>query len=177
MRLFTLGYQGLSLEAYTQILREVGAGVVLDVRERAWSYRPEYVKSPFRDGLASFGLDYVHVKVAGNPAAIRKTARSAEECMLRYSEYLALHPEVVEELYSHVRAADERGYPACLTCYERVPDDCHRSVLILSLLESYPTIETTHLPLAVPEAVVGKTAKSRRSRKTEPSLAQVPLLA
>lgn len=175
MRLFTLGYQGLPLEAYAQILQEAGAGVVLDVRERAWSYRPQYVKSPFRDGLASYGLDYAHVKAAGNPSAIRKTARSAEECMLRYSEYLAEHPEVVEELYSHVRAAAERGYPACLTCYEHAPVDCHRSVLILSLLESYPTIEPMHLPLAVQKTVVVPPAKSRRRVATP--LVHVPVLA
>ncbi|MCA1567278.1 MAG: DUF488 domain-containing protein [Acidobacteria bacterium] len=177
MKLFTLGYQGLSLEAYALILQEAGAGVVLDVRERAWSYRPQYVKSPFRDGLASYGLDYVHLNVAGNPSAIRKTVNSTEECMLRYSEYLALHPEVVEELYSHVRAAAERGRPACLTCYEHLTADCHRSVLVNYLLEAYPAVEPVHLPLAVPETEDPLPAKRRKSGRIAPSLLPVPLPA
>lgn len=45
MKVFTLGYQGLDLSGYIRELVKVGSGVILDVRERAWSNRPDFVKT------------------------------------------------------------------------------------------------------------------------------------
>ncbi|HLL74854.1 MAG TPA: DUF488 domain-containing protein [Pyrinomonadaceae bacterium] len=151
MRVFTLGYQGLNLAAYVRELQRAGAGAVIDVREKPWSNRPDFIKGPLGDGLARGGIDYIHVAAAGNPASIRKTTASAEECLGRYREHLVAHPEAVEELYSYVRLAVEKGRPACLTCYERLPEHCHRSVLIEFLMRLDRRVSAVHLPLATSE--------------------------
>lgn len=149
MRIYTLGYQGLTVAAYIKTLRASQVGVVLDVRENAWSYRPEFVKSTLGQSLAAAGIEYIHVRSAGNPAENRRTASSPEECLSRYRDYLNEHPECTGELYSYVRLAHERGRPACLTCYERAQHQCHRSILIEALKELEPAIEPIHLPLPI----------------------------
>jgi uncharacterized protein (DUF488 family) len=146
MKLFTLGYQGLDLCGYARELIKVGAGTVIDVRERAWSNRPDFVKSALELGLATSGINYVHVKAAGNPSSIRKTAQSAEECLTKYRRHLQCHHSAVEELYSFVRLAAEAGKPACLLCYERNPHECHRSVLLEMLREIDSSVRAIHLP-------------------------------
>ncbi len=149
MRIYTLGYQGLSAVSYIKILRASYVGVVLDVRENAWSYRPEFVKSPLEQALRKASIDYLHIRSAGNPSENRRTASSADECLSRYREYLYGNPQCIGELYSYIRMAYERGRPACLTCYERAQHQCHRSILIEFLKELEPAIEPVHLPLEI----------------------------
>lgn len=148
MRIYTLGYEGLSLRDYTELLVTAGVGVVLDVREHPWSQRPDFIRWRMAPALAEAGIDYVHVKSAGNPSHIRKTSQSVEECLTRYREHLESNGECLGELYSYLRLAFERGRPACLTCYERLPENCHRSALTDSLRHLDALIESVHLPPA-----------------------------
>ncbi|HEX8708839.1 MAG TPA: DUF488 domain-containing protein [Pyrinomonadaceae bacterium] len=150
MRIYTLGYEGLGLEAYVDILRAFNVGVVLDVREKAWSQRPEFIKSKMDHGLAMAGIDYIHVQSAGNPSAIRKNVFTADECLRRYREHIKGKPGCVSELHALVKSASEADRPACLTCYERNPQHCHRSVLIDALIEMDVSVEPVHLPLTAP---------------------------
>jgi uncharacterized protein (DUF488 family) len=146
MKVFTLGYQGLDLGAYIRELVKVGVGTVLDVRETAWSNRPDFVKSSLQQGLDAAHINYVHVRRAGNPSRIRKAAKSSEECLSEYRRYLGGNLAAADELYSFVRMASERGRPACLLCYERNPRECHRSVLVERLLELDGSTRPIHLP-------------------------------
>lgn len=145
IRLFTLGYQGISLGNYVETLRAAGVGVVLDVREKAWSYKRGFSKSQLERALADADIDYVHVKSAGNPKANRATATSTEECLARYRVHLAENPGCLDELLDHARSASNAGRPACLTCFEQEPEDCHRSILAEELVRLAPRIATTHL--------------------------------
>jgi uncharacterized protein (DUF488 family) len=120
------------------------------VRDHAWSQNAAFIKSTFGHNLAAAGIRYIHVRSAGNPPEIRKTAATPEECLRRYREHLLKNLSCVGELYSHARLAFESGHPACLTCMERLPENCHRSVLTEALLDEDPQIEIVHLPLVAP---------------------------
>lgn len=148
MNIYTLGYEGLKLHDYIEILVSAGVGIVLDVRENPWSQRPDFIRWNMEPALASAGIGYVHVKSAGNPSHIRKSSSSVEECLVRYREHLAANDACLGELYSYVRLATERGRPACLTCYERLPKNCHRLALVEGLIRLDPSTEPTHLPPA-----------------------------
>jgi len=138
MKLFTLGYQSLSPKIYVRALVNAGVGMVVDVREHAWSQRPAFVKSSLENLLINVGIDYLHVKSAGNPSANRKSARSAKECLSRYREHLLKNSVCVDGLIRVVIEASAAGRPACLTCYERNHAECHRSVLVEELLKREP---------------------------------------
>lgn len=180
MKVFTLGYQGMDLGAYIRELAKVGAGTVLDVRETAWSNRPDFVKSALRQALARADIGYVHVQTAGNPAEIRRAAKSPDECLSEYRRYLRRNRDAVEELYSFVRMAAEGGRPACLTCYECNPRECHRSVLIELLLELDDSIQPIHLPTKLSkswhpsESAPAKRESLRKSAFISPLLLPFP---
>lgn len=145
MKVFTLGYQGLSLENYVETLLASNVGIVLDVREVAWSYNRRYIKSVLQNTLFDAGIKYTHLRICGNPSANRKTAKSIEECLSRYSEYLKNNSECLEILLEYVETASKQEKPACLTCYEHKPEDCHRKILTDALIEIVPQLEITHL--------------------------------
>jgi uncharacterized protein (DUF488 family) len=145
MRLYTLGYQQVSLQDYLQSLVESGIGVVLDVRETAWSYKRGFSKSQLQAALNNVGISYIHVPSAGNPSQNRKTAKSPAECLRRYRKHLNQHPSCINELLVHIKRAAKAGRPACLTCYEKHHSDCHRSILVDALQIAEPKIRPRHL--------------------------------
>lgn len=145
MKIFTLGYEKISLSIYTRALINANVKILIDVRERAWSQRPDFIKSSLQRNLEQADIQYVHLPSAGNPSINRKTARSAAECMRRYYQYLKSNPECLEVILYYIRYAAEKGFNVCLTCYERDPDFCHRSVLIKELLILEPEIMPIHL--------------------------------
>ena len=147
MKVFTLGYQHLDLETYVDTLLASGVGVVLDVREVPWSHKRGFSKGPLQEAPARVGIDHFHIKSAGNPSANRKTARSTAESLEGYGRHLRANPECLEELLLQIRKAAATGRPACLTCYERAPEECHRSVLLEELTKFVPELAPVHLPL------------------------------
>jgi uncharacterized protein (DUF488 family) len=149
IELYTLGYQGIDLSTYIDILSTSGVGVVIDVRERAWSYKRDFVKSAFRNGLAEAGIEYVHLRSAGNPRENRTSAKSVAECLDRYREHLQENDGCLSELLDCIRTAYSEGKRACLTCFERHPDECHRSILLESLAAREPLLKPVHLPTGV----------------------------
>lgn len=145
MKVFTLGYQGLSLENYVETLLASNVGIVLDVREVAWSYNRRYIKSVLQKTLIEAGIKYTHLRICGNPSSNRKTATSIEECLSRYRDYLNENAECLETLLKYVELASGRNQPACLTCYEHKAEDCHRKILTDALIEIVPELQITHL--------------------------------
>lgn len=145
MKIFTLGYQGLNTEIYVKTLVNAGVGLVLDVREHPWSQRPQFVKSALKDSLNSAGIQYAHIKAAGNPSANRKSARSAAQCLSRYRGHLEKNSQCLRALLIAIETAYDAGRPACLTCYERVYTECHRSVLVEELGKLATALRPIHL--------------------------------
>ena len=126
---FTLGYEKRTLEEFLRVLREERIDVVVDVRDVPWSHKPGFSKRPLSEALAAAGLEYVHAGFAGNPKALRSTARDNDEAIRLYAKRLKSHPEILtgmDTLFAPRLARDER---VCLICFERDPRDCHRSIL------------------------------------------------
>jgi uncharacterized protein (DUF488 family) len=130
LNIYTLGYQGVDVDAYVQKLQAAGVGIVADVRETPWSHKRGFCKNILSSELSKAGIDYVHVKSAGNPKANRRTASNLAECLRRYRDYLEENPTGVADLIDVVRTAASRNRTVCLTCFERDVNDCHRSILV-----------------------------------------------
>ena len=142
--LYTLGYQGVDVNTYVRKLKAAGVGVVADVRETPWSHKRGFCKNALIDELSKVGIDYVHIKSAGNPKENRRTAPDLAECLRRYERYLAANPAGVVDLIGVVHAAASRNRTVCLTCFEKDVKDCHRSILV-SAMKRRIRISAVHL--------------------------------
>ena len=153
MNLYTLGYQGIDMSTYIETLQHAGVGVVIDVRETPWSYKRSFCKSALASELAKAGIEYIHLRSAGNPKQNRRTASTREECLRRYREHLRNNPEGVADLLAEIRSAVKRKKPVCLTCFEKEPHECHRSILTSALRRKLGALLPVHLQASAKEKI------------------------
>jgi uncharacterized protein (DUF488 family) len=140
--IYTLGYQGLSLDEYISLLKEHPIRLVIDVRAVAWSHKPGFAKSAMQSGLRDSGIDYLHLQSAGNP--FRKD-EDGENVMMKYRAYLQKHPEPLDRIEVEIQQASKNNESICLTCFEKAPQDCHRSIIAEQLLTRNPRLHVIHL--------------------------------
>ncbi len=126
MPLFTLGYEGLNLETYTQILLDNGVESLLDVRQRPQSRKPGFSKTALADAYAEHGTAYQHLAVFGCPLDIRNTYREDGDWARYAASYLA-HLEAPELKQAVANLASSAWYErSCLCCFEADENFCHR---------------------------------------------------
>jgi uncharacterized protein (DUF488 family) len=141
MRIFTIGYEATTMGEFIAALQKAGVERVIDVRALPLSRRPGFSKSPLRAALAEEGIDYVHLKPLGTPADGRAAARAGRHDDLEriYAAQLAM-PEAIVAAEQMRDLAGEKA--SALLCFEREPDQCHRSLLLAS---AAPEAEIVHL--------------------------------
>lgn len=132
MRIFTIGYEATTMGDFLAALKEAGVERIIDVRALPLSRRPGFSKSPLRAALEEAGIDYVHLKALGTPAAGREAARKGrhEELKRIYAGQLEL-PEAIAQGAQMLELAREK--PSALLCYERDPAGCHRTLLLAAV--------------------------------------------
>jgi uncharacterized protein (DUF488 family) len=123
--LYTLGYEGMSVEQFVARAQAAGVRLVVDVRELPLSRKRGFSKSAFRAALADASIAYAHMPALGCPKAIRDQYR-ADGDWSAYShaflKYLKSQSVTVSEL-----AKISTTTPSCLVCYEADFAYCHRS--------------------------------------------------
>ncbi|MBA3510681.1 DUF488 domain-containing protein [Sphingomonas sp.] len=132
MRIFTIGYEATTTGEFIAALQGAGVKRVIDVRAVANSRRPGFSKTPLRNALAEAGIEYVHLRALGTPAAGREAARKGrhEDLKRIYAGQLEL-PEAIAAGAQMVELAREK--PSALLCYERDPAGCHRTLLLAAV--------------------------------------------
>ena len=135
---FTVGYEGLTLDRFLGLLQEAGVRRVVDVRELPLSRRRGFSKSALRAALEGSAIEYVHLREAGNP--YRRVKARIDECLRLFRGYLSGAPEVVPALERLVAEV-----PSALLCVEADACNCHRSVLVAELLGRNEQLRVEHL--------------------------------
>ena len=125
--LFTIGYEKATPDAVLGELKRARVNILVDTRAVAASRRPGFSKRQLAAALDEAGIAYLHLQKLGTPAEGREAARAGDLKKLWrvYAKHLktAAAKDAMEELLALVRS-DKR---ICLLCYERDPDECHRS--------------------------------------------------
>ena len=129
LRIFTIGYEATTLGDFLGALTSAGVERVIDVRALPLSRRPGFSKTPLRGALAEVGIEYLHLRALGTPAAGREAARKGRHAELEqiYAGQLEL-PEAIAQGGQMLELAAEK--PSALLCFERDPAGCHRSLLL-----------------------------------------------
>jgi uncharacterized protein (DUF488 family) len=123
--LFTLGYEGLDLDAFISRLHLAGVKTVVDVRELPLSRKKGYSKTAFAAALAAEDIAYLHAPQLGCPKPIRLQYQRDGDWAAYTKSFLAhlkTQPGPVAEL-----AKLSRATAACLVCFEADFALCHRT--------------------------------------------------
>ncbi|MCP3731793.1 DUF488 domain-containing protein [Sphingomonas sp. MG17] len=129
MKVFTIGYEGATMDSFLGTLERAGVGQVIDVRQLPLSRRPGFSKAPLTAALAERGIGYVHLKALGTPKPGRDAAKKGDRATLEavYAGQLEL-PEAQAQAAKMRELIAEK--PSALLCFERDPCMCHRTLLI-----------------------------------------------
>lgn len=120
--MFTVGYERRELGELVALLAAHRIERVIDVRALPLSRRRGFSKTPLGAALAEAGIEYVHLRIAGNP--YRDQRADVKRCLGNYRAHLRRSPEVVDAVLDAVT-----GRRAALLCVERDAGVCHRSVI------------------------------------------------
>ena len=93
--LFTIGYQGATVERLVETLAAADVSILIDTRETPMSRRPEFRRRALKASLLNAGIRYVSVPALGAPQELRAQAGDWDVFAEGYRERLSL---VREEL-------------------------------------------------------------------------------
>ena len=143
--LFTIGYEGVGLENWIEILKDNEISLVIDVREKPISRKKGFSKRSLCNALKENDIKYIHMGILGSPGEIRSELHNTHNYpsfFRKYLSYLCKQSGAIKALLD--KASRQKG--TCLMCFEKDPLKCHRSILTEYLLTNYPNdIKVEHL--------------------------------
>jgi hypothetical protein len=141
--LYTLGYEGLSIDGFINHLIANNVTAVVDVREFAFSRRSEFAKTNLEEALGVGQITYIGMPEVGIPTKARKEIlehKSKEELLEYYEE------EILPTTASYATKVAElvKTGNIALICHEEDPGECHRSHFSAFALANEPSIGAVH---------------------------------
>ena len=132
MAIYTIGYEGASVESFLEACRRNGIARILDVRNNPWSRKAGFSKKALAEACAEAGIEYRHLPELGIPRAERQkldTPEAKQALLDRYEkEILPPQREAVAQALALVQEK-----PTALLCLEADPNLCHRGRLAQAL--------------------------------------------
>lgn len=132
--LYTIGYEGLDIDAFLNKLLGAGITLLCDVRRNALSMKYGYSKKQLEKYCSGVGIRYLHRPALGIASEQRQELTGPEAYKRLFSEYATCYlPKVVpaqQELLEDVH----QEHRVAIMCFEKDPGCCHRSHLALSLV-------------------------------------------
>ncbi len=122
----TLGYEGRSFEVYLSLLLESSVTVLCDVRRNPISRRYGFSKSSLAHGCDSIGIRYLHFPELGIASSERQGLDTQADYDALFDEYERTSLPQQGLALDRIRALVEDGHRVALTCFEELPQQCHR---------------------------------------------------
>lgn len=144
--LFTIGYEGATLDTLIAALAQAGVRTLVDVRDRPYSRKPGFSKPSLSAAMERAGVRYVHLGALGTPAEGRDAARAGRHDVFKRIMKTRLDAAEGQGGLAQAATLAKSQGPICLLCLERDPADCHRS-LVADRLKRRTRLPVRHLAI------------------------------
>lgn len=125
MQIFTIGYEGLTIDGFFNNLLKIGVKNIIDVRKNPISHKYGFSKSSLEDKCSNLGFNYYHVPDIGIESGIRNQIINKSILWEYYMEKIVPYNSDSIDLIAKI----SKEGPSVLLCFERKPEDCHRHLL------------------------------------------------
>jgi len=143
--LFTIGYEGRTIDSFLCCLVGHNMRSVVDVRCNAVSMKYGFSKNALGRYLAASGVHYVHSTQLGIPSAFRDDLGSPESYHRLFGRYREeILPRASESLKGLEEEVASYGRVA-LMCFEANPFLCHRHVVANAVVTAVPGLALHHV--------------------------------
>src|SRR5262245_13083643 len=113
--IFTIGYEGATVDGFIGALRKAGVALVVDIRAAPVSRKKGFSKNHLAQHLSEAGIGYRHLRGLGTPKQGREAARSGDHQSLeRIFRHHLEEPEALLDLGEALGLA--AAQPVCLLC-------------------------------------------------------------
>jgi hypothetical protein len=134
--LLTIGYEGRSLENYLNELLRAGVTVLCDVRRNPLSRKYGFSKGTLSHACDGVGIRYQHLPELGIASEERQELVTQADYDSLFSTYerttLPHQTTALDKIIGWISEGDR----VALTCYERLPAQCHRARVAKALVQT-----------------------------------------
>lgn len=143
--IWTVGYEGTTLETFIAILQQHQVETLLDVRAVPISRKRGFSRRGLASALQAAGIDYVHMPRLGCPKPVRDAYYRSRDWAQYTRDFLAW---VMSQDAALADVATRTETSRCaLMCFEANPLRCHRS-LVAAVIATRGKTLVKHLRLA-----------------------------
>ena len=125
--IFSIGYEGKTIEAFTKILKTQGVKQLIDVRMNAFSYKKGFSKAPLSNALHQAGIMYAHIPQLGTDQDTRTEYRETGDISKLFNVF-EKKLERDSDSYELLKALINYNTSAIM-CFEDDHTQCHRSII------------------------------------------------
>lgn len=133
----TIGYEGRTLEGYLNELLRAAVTLLCDVRRNPLSRKYGFSKVTLSKACAGVGIRYEHLPELGIASEARRELKAQADYDALFAVYeresLPAQWEALEKIYNCVVG----GERVALTCFERLPWQCHRHCVTQALEDAH----------------------------------------
>ncbi len=127
--LFTIGYEGKTIDQYLFELLINNIQVLVDVRKNPFSHKHGFSGKSLREYSHKVGIRYLHLPELGVPSKLRQNLNGEETYKQLFEHYESeILPDKQESL-ELIRDLIKTKQRIALTCFEADPEMCHRNVV------------------------------------------------
>lgn len=127
--LFTIGYEGISLEEYLNKLIKNNVQVLVDVRKNPLSMKYGFSKSLLKRFCESIGVQYIHFPEVGIESDQRQELNNQQDYDKLFKAYKAENLTKTVDSQSAIFDILKSNKRIALTCFEANICQCHRKPL------------------------------------------------
>jgi uncharacterized protein (DUF488 family) len=124
--LSTIGYEGRSLESYLNELLRSGVALLCDVRRNPISRKYGFSKSTLAKACEGVGIRYEHLPELGIASEQRQGLETQADYDALFEDYERESLPRQQHALAKIAEWIQCGERVSLTCYERLPPQCHR---------------------------------------------------
>lgn len=124
---FTIGYEGVSPEAYINLLLQNSVKLLVDVRKNAFSQKYGFSKSELASILPRVGIEYLHMPELGIESEKRQSLSADSDYEELFKEYDQTTIPKQQAALDRLEALLKDKSRIAITCFEADPYHCHRS--------------------------------------------------
>lgn len=134
-QLFSIGYEGISLEKYINQLIIYDVHVLCDVRKNAYSQKYGFSKAQLQKACEGVGIEYEHIPELGIESDNRRNLNSQKDYDLLFDDYEKTTLKSNESAILYVLRIIQEKKRIALTCFEKNPKQCHRTRVANEILK------------------------------------------
>ena len=140
--IFSIGYEGHTIDSFLNVLIQNGIDTVIDIRFNPFSMNFMFTKSKLSYYLAKCRIGYVHIPELGIDGRYRRDLKTDSDYERLFDFYSS---QILPMQKDRIREIEDRGRRkrVAMLCFEHEKDHCHRGI-VGSIIEKH-SISVTHL--------------------------------